>query len=275
MLAQHEAIMAAMQNKPFHSPVNALDVKVAVDIGCGTGVMTLLMAEYFPNATIYGVDLSPVPATAQEEAKRLGGRVQFIEGNMFNLVDKHPALGSGTADFVYHRLLVAAQKSYLEYLRNVVMPLLRPGGWVEMHDTPALRWYQDDLRTPGSAKKISNDWLWIKPWNEGAAPRLGVQDTFLSIVSSLQLLDFEDATQKIYKLYWAPVKDRPETNKWAAYAPRRVADAFSVSIPKALTGAELQSVGAENLERSIRETVGKPKEGMYWPMIAAWARKPS
>lgn len=263
--------MAIMHGQAFHSPVDREKVQVALDIGCGTGVMTFLMARHFPNATIYGIDLSPVPETTRLEAERYNGRVKFIEGNVFNMIDEHPALQSGTVDFIYHRLLSAALKSYHTYLHQVVCPLLKPGGVVEMHDFVGPSWYHSDPCQPGSARCVSDDWLWIKPLMSA----FNRQDPFDKVYLTLQILDFQDVGQKLYQMPWAPVEGQPEAEQWARYAPDGIADAFATSLPKILDEAELQRLGPEKLETSIRETIGKPTKGLWIPFLVAWGRKPN
>lgn len=117
-----------MHDQPFHSPIDPSSVNVALDIGCGTGAMTLAIAHHFPNATVYGIDLSSIPASTLAEAEHLNGRVHFLQGNILSLASKHPALQRETVDFVFHRLLVAGMSSYFVYLRDAVTPLLKPGG---------------------------------------------------------------------------------------------------------------------------------------------------
>ena len=272
--AQHEGLIALMHGKPFHNPVDVQKVKLALDIGCGTGDMTLLLAEHFPNATVYGMDLSPVPDSARHEASRFGGRIQFLQGNIFHVFDNHPSLRSGTFDFIFHRSLYAGIQSYMGYLREVVMPLLRPGGWVEMHDVPGLDFYQSDPNAPGSAICVSDDWLW-RGLLRAAEQQRGRRDGFDTIFSSLQMLDFEDVGQRIIRLPWAPVEGQPEAERWAAYAPQASADAILTSILKASTNDDIKRVGAENVDRSIQDTIGKPVEHMWWPFGIAWGRKPA
>ena len=93
-----------MQSEPFHCPVDKPRVKVAVDIGCGSRAMTLNLAERFPSAIVYGVDISPPPAHAQERAKKLGN-IAWIPGNIFHLIGQHPQLQVESADFVYSNML--------------------------------------------------------------------------------------------------------------------------------------------------------------------------
>lgn len=143
--------------------------------------MTVLLANHFPNATVYGVDLSPVPEAIKAEARHSGRRVEFIQGNIDNLIDQHLALGSGTVDFILHRFLAAALPSYLDYLRETVFPLLRPGGQVEMRDVTGAQFYHSDLKVAGSATCVSRDWYWFSGYKE-AMQRRGTADRCVNIL---------------------------------------------------------------------------------------------
>ena len=85
---------------------------------------------------------------------------------------------------------------------------------------------------------------------------------------ALQILDL------VYRLPWAPVDGRPETEQLARYAPEGLADMFSTTVNKVMGEAEIRRVGAERLETSIRATIGKPVKDLWWPIVVAWARKP-
>lgn len=51
-----------------------------VDLGCGTGEATILLAKRFPSAWVIGVDISPeMLAKAGEEARRAETAIQFLE----------------------------------------------------------------------------------------------------------------------------------------------------------------------------------------------------
>jgi ubiquinone/menaquinone biosynthesis C-methylase UbiE len=55
--------------------VAGLAPKRVLDVGTGTGVAALALAEWFPDAEVTGVDLSPAMVA---EAERKGGRVRFL-----------------------------------------------------------------------------------------------------------------------------------------------------------------------------------------------------
>ena len=55
--------------------LDGLSPERVLDVGTGTGVAALALAERFPNAEVTGIDLSPAMVA---EAKRKGGRVRFL-----------------------------------------------------------------------------------------------------------------------------------------------------------------------------------------------------
>jgi SAM-dependent methyltransferase len=139
-----------MQDRAFDNPVDIQQGKLALDKGCGTGIMTLLLAEHLPNA-IYSIDLPPVQDSAKGESRCSGGRVHFIEGNILELVAKHKFLRSSPVDFSFHCTLAAGLQSYMVYLRQAIVLLLKPGGWVEMQDFFGLKPGHCNLRITGLA----------------------------------------------------------------------------------------------------------------------------
>ena len=55
-----------MNNQVIHAPLDPQSAHKALDIGCGTGIMTHDIASKLPNAQVYGLDLSPVPVVREK-----------------------------------------------------------------------------------------------------------------------------------------------------------------------------------------------------------------
>ena len=68
-----------MGNKPFHAPLQK--PKRILDIGAGTGILTVKLGREFPDAEVIGVDISPVPNRHKKP-----DNVTFVQGNVLDLV---------------------------------------------------------------------------------------------------------------------------------------------------------------------------------------------
>jgi ubiquinone/menaquinone biosynthesis C-methylase UbiE len=105
--AEHlDALRLALDGLP--APARVLDV------GTGTGVAAIALAQWFPDAEVTGVDLAPGMVA---EAERKGGRVRFLVGDASRL-----PFADGSFDVV---VLVNAIPFFDELTRVVV-----PGGVV-------------------------------------------------------------------------------------------------------------------------------------------------
>ena len=63
------------------------DPGVIVDLCTGSGNLALALAHAFPNAEVYGVDISPAAISlATENAKRTGLRASFLVGDLFDVL---------------------------------------------------------------------------------------------------------------------------------------------------------------------------------------------
>jgi trans-aconitate 2-methyltransferase len=98
--------------------VERIDVKYAVDLGCGPGNSTKALAERFPGATIMGVDNSPAMI---ERARRDHPRFGFVESDVAKWESDRPCdliLSNAVFQWVPHH----------EQLLPRLMQQLRDGG---------------------------------------------------------------------------------------------------------------------------------------------------
>jgi len=77
---QSRAIFELIGQRYFFAPlINPLKI---LDIGCGSGVVTLELGRRFPSATIIGVDQAPIAGIHSRDLPN----VQFIQGVFHDLV---------------------------------------------------------------------------------------------------------------------------------------------------------------------------------------------
>lgn len=100
-----------------------------VDLGCGNGVIGVLLARRFPNATVRGIDVSLAAVRASEESARLNGVHLLVERR-----DGLAHLGDGSVDLVvtnppFHIGTAKESTPTLDMLADAGR-VLRPGGQV-------------------------------------------------------------------------------------------------------------------------------------------------
>jgi SAM-dependent methyltransferase len=100
-----------------------------IDLGCGFGQSSLLVAAGNPQGEFYAVDFNPLHiATARQQAARLGvGNVQFIERDFADLLDEDlPDFDFITLHGIYSWIGVEARQA----IQRFIYAKLKPGGIV-------------------------------------------------------------------------------------------------------------------------------------------------
>lgn len=254
---QHEAIVAFMHGEPIHAPLAAdLSSAKILDLGCGVNAsMTLLLAKRFPNATIYGVDLSEVNVDNKP------ANVTFIQGNIHNLIDNDPRLARGSTDYIYSRFMAAGVEDWSEHIKSI-STLLAPGGYLELHESIRATWLNKD------DEEVSRDWQWLQLMHPGMywPPN---DPTGLNFFQSLMSTSgLEGVEGKVYKL---SSSEKPEAKLWSEYAKGLFPAGWVASLERLLPGEENQR-RRKQLEEELFETL-KPREGVYFPCVVVWGRK--
>ncbi|KAK4496843.1 hypothetical protein PRZ48_011292 [Zasmidium cellare] len=146
-----------MEGHVLHAPIKHSGHQRMLDIGCGTGIITDLMSEKFPQSDCIGLDLSAVPSIREHEPN-----VSFFQGNaakdapsQWKSIHGKADLAKDTElfDYIFSRLLIAGMTDWPAFIRKE-NELVKPGGWVEIHDL-AWDWYDKNDTI------ISNDWSWL------------------------------------------------------------------------------------------------------------------
>ncbi|KAI5844901.1 S-adenosyl-L-methionine-dependent methyltransferase [Tricharina praecox] len=126
----HEIFMRLLEGGLHKAPLR--NPKQILDVGTGTGIWAIDMADQHPNAKVTGIDLSPI-------------QPKWVPANCKFLVDDAElewTINSDTLDFVHFRNLALGISNWSHVLSETYR-CLQPGGYVELADT-GLAVYCDD-----------------------------------------------------------------------------------------------------------------------------------
>jgi ubiquinone/menaquinone biosynthesis C-methylase UbiE len=102
-----------------------LSEKKILDVGCGTGTMSLMVKQAYPSAQMVGLDGDPqILEIARSKAQKLGLEIRFDQGMSFDLPYPNESFDVVLTSMMLHHLtrddkLTTAQEMYR---------ILRPGG---------------------------------------------------------------------------------------------------------------------------------------------------
>ncbi|KAF6807959.1 methyltransferase [Colletotrichum musicola] len=105
----------------FTAPLEADKVHTILDIGTGTGIWAMEMGDMFPNAEVFGIDLSPM-------------QPGWVPPNVrFEIDDVESPWIDRKYDYIFCRYMTGAVKDWPKLIQNIY-DHLNPGGWVEFID---------------------------------------------------------------------------------------------------------------------------------------------
>ena len=102
-----------------------------LDLGCGTGTLTLLIKSYYPRAEVVGLDGDPkVLEAARSKAARARLKVRFDHGMAFELPNPDASCDRVISSLLFHHLT----RENKERTLREVFRVLRPGGELHVAD---------------------------------------------------------------------------------------------------------------------------------------------
>ncbi|KAH9826687.1 S-adenosyl-L-methionine-dependent methyltransferase [Teratosphaeria destructans] len=121
-----------MYGNIFHDPISAHPGRI-LDVGCGTGVTTLELAQKYPGADVYGVDLSAAFTAVTDSHPRLDN-LHFVQGDIGELINAQKApFSPGNFDYVFSRLLILGVADWPAHIA-VLSGLLAKNGSIELQE---------------------------------------------------------------------------------------------------------------------------------------------
>ena len=258
-----------MKGKIVHAPLKS-PAKI-LDVGCGTGIVTRQLASTYPSATVYGVDLSPVPPTnASDAIPSTPPNPEYIIGDIRKLATEDERLKTGNFDCIFQRLLVCGMTHWPSYISQMAALLHPGGGWLEIHDYAEITYNAHD-----SDRIISADWKWLQTMRRGAADLDLDLDIGLHAEKYMREAGLVDVTvQKYVAPFGTWLADaKPETRKIGVENDRYLGRVFSENILPGITRKlGLAKSEMDELKEECRRCL-KGAEGHYWLFYVTTGRK--
>ncbi|CAG8450186.1 12742_t:CDS:2 [Ambispora leptoticha] len=169
----------------FNSPVEEKLRQGArvIDIGCGSGIWILDMAQQYPNSTFVGIDISPILPS-----EGCPTNVKFVQ---HNVLDGLPFANS-SFDLVHEKFMTGAftETQWKEKIIPEMIRLARPDGWVESLECEIT---SSDESVTMRVTKALHDFMRLKGMN----PTIGKEiphifentNAFLEIRDQLKIID--------------------------------------------------------------------------------------
>ncbi|KAI9805752.1 MAG: hypothetical protein M1833_005245 [Piccolia ochrophora] len=258
---QYHAVRLAFDNKPFFAPIGD-SPKAILDVGTGTGIWAIDVADQYPSATVIGTDLSPiqprwVPPNVQFEIDDLESQWTY-EPNKFDLIHTRILLGGSVLDWP------AFFKQAFEHCK--------PGGFFECQELD-VEVQSDDYDFPPDSH--------VKKWcrmqceaalKAGRPLRIYPED----VKSQIEAAGFFDVTVRPFKVpigAWPADKRLQEAGVIQLAAMIEGVFGLSVALWTRFLGWKAEDVHAELAK--VKEEFKSKKAHAYWPIYSIYGKKPT
>ena len=251
MLMQHRAGYLALGRRNHFAPIRETPQRI-LDLGTGTGVWAIEMADNFPSAEVIGLDLSPiqpgwVPPNVKFEIDDIEDQWTFAENHF---------------DFVFSKVMLAGSIGNFRRYFEQAFRHTKPGGYFEIQELTT-RIESDHYEIPETSS--------IKQW-------CGLMRAGIVVMGRRLDLDFEEMSQMVRDVGFEDVVVIPYKQPIGAWpADPTLRESGATQLVAMLQGMESLSLAIfcrclqwrtedveELLARTRREFAMK-KACYYWP----------
>ena len=269
--AQAAAIVEMVGGDCCLAPVQSMpSVSKAADIGCGTGVATVEIAGKFPFATVYGLDISPVPEAVRKMAP---ANAIWVVGNVLDVDYNQPARDAmsreiftpGGLDYIFGRMLFLGINDWPRYF-SIVSHALTSGGIIEHQD---LDW---KFYRVGTSECLSDKWEWHQAIvsavkQAGLSTHAGSDAAPIMKVAGLEILSVQT-----FEFSLVPSSKTPNSQAIGRYVQAKLVPQYpellrNMLVTQGIAGHELEIL-TKNCLRDIAS-----EEGLYQKYTVTIARK--
>ncbi|RJE18258.1 Methyltransferase [Aspergillus sclerotialis] len=258
-LLQH-IIRIVLKGDLFLAPIGPNPERV-LDLGTGTGIWAINMADEFPKATVTGIDLSPIQSN-------------WIPPNCYFQVDDFESPWDfwdfkKPFDFIHAGNLAGSVKDVPNLLQRA-KDTLRPGGWFEFVDFAPEPFADDD--TLNDAKYFRE---WSKLCDEASikfGKRMNVTSFYKQWMIDAGYKDVNEVVHKVPVGRWPKDPKLKELGEYFRLEVLESLEAYSFALMTRVLGWSIEEVQAFLTE--LRSEINNRKLHIYSKLYIVYGRKP-
>ncbi|SPO07374.1 related to methyltransferase [Cephalotrichum gorgonifer] len=254
----HVKYSALLDKKLFLSPIGE-DPQRILDLGCGTGIWCIDVAEEYPSAQVVGVDIAPtqpewVPPNCQFE---------------LDDIEQDWTWKENSADFIFARDLIASIRDFPRLIDQCYKHL-KPGGWMEFHCVTGVLQCDDDTVPATSHLQAMSDNL------KTSTDKFGTPvDDPMRWRGWFEERGLENVTEEIYKMPtgpWAKDKRLKLIGAWEQHNLLENLEGMTMRLfQKGLGWSEEEILVFSAM---LRKDIKDLKIHAYWPFYVVYGQKP-
>lgn len=277
LFSQSNGVKAMFKGRMSHAPLSLSSPPTKMlDIGCGTGSVSLYLGETYPTAYVYGVDLSKVPDISQQQVATKQRNVKFVQGNYMGATIGSPGPTDeakdlwqpNSYDLIFGRALVLGIENWDHYFEKA-FALLKPGGWVEDQDV------DQTMLTYPERKPIEdmpeNEWL------REMRTHLAATGVDLKAASNaaerMRKAGFVDVRVEQYVWPFVKIEELPETWALAEHCQRTHKEIITTALQRLMSGRGVPQSKIDEYKKKIDDDLFK-YPGVHYPFYVTLGRKP-
>ncbi|KAI3318440.1 S-adenosyl-L-methionine-dependent methyltransferase [Xylariaceae sp. AK1471] len=270
--AQAAAIVTMIGGVPILTPGHLLaSARKIADVGCGTGVATIQLANMFPTARAYGIDISPVPEAIKAIAPK---NVEWVQGDILDTDSQKPGADfikstlatSEGLNYLFGRMLFLGINDWLRYFKTCSQ-LLRSGGIVEHQD---LDW---NFYRVGTGECLSGNWEWHRAVLTACRKTGLLTSAGSSAAAHMREAGLDVITTQTFEFSFVPSKQTPDSQAMGRYVQAKLIPHYPELLRKMLSSLDITSDKLATLTQDCLRDLAS-EEGIHQRYTITIARKP-